>query len=54
MKIQLKLDKATIQQFFVGQGEKVAFALVVVLDLLIVYLGPGRGEPLARTPQQLK
>jgi hypothetical protein len=53
VKIQVKLDKATLQHFLVNQGEKLAFGLVVVLAALITYLGPGRGDAFNRTPKEL-
>ena len=53
MKLKLKLDKKTLQEFFIEQSEKVAFGAVVVLVLLVVYFALAHGERYGRTPAQL-
>ncbi len=50
LQLNLKLDKATFQNFFVNHGEKIAFVLILVIVALIGFLGPGLGDPLNLAP----
>jgi len=53
MKLKLKLDKKTLQEFFIEQSEKVVFGAVVVLVLLVVFFALAHAERYGRTPAQL-
>ena len=55
MKIKLKIDKKTVQQFLIQHGEKIGLGCALLLVLLIVYsaFSTMRGQKFNKTPEEL-